>query len=101
MVEIPETCIDLPQNPELVLSAFEKSYKYSEILKSSLGQQREDFHFTETLKKNFPLEEIRFYLYLSMIVAPFAGFKVEVNPKTKKTEPLILHLIKGSFKVIQ
>lgn len=98
MIEIPSTCFELAQKEELIKELFERSFRLCEIADKFLVD-KEAVQFTDTIKNFFPLADLRFYTYLAMIMEPFAPYKVEINPKSKKTEPLVLNLVKGAVKV--
>ena len=96
MIEIPVNCVGLTEDQ--IIPSFEQSYKLSEVLKY-ITTQEETFPFTEIVKDHLKSDELRFILYCAAIMSPFGGYKVIVNPKTQKTEPLVSVLMKESLKV--
>jgi hypothetical protein len=97
MIEIPVNCVELSQNTDLILPCFEQSFKLCQVLKHI--NLDDGFPFTDILKSHLSHAELRFIIYITAIMTPFGGFKVIVNPKTQKTEPLVNILMKESLKV--
>ena len=96
IIKIPDYCSELAERPKLIQELFERSF----MLCTTLNKQEPlDGHFTDTFQNFFSLSEIRFYLHLALIMEPFAQCKIDINPKSNKTEPLVFHLIKAGLKV--
>lgn len=98
MIEIPLTCQDLAQNPDKILSLFQQSFVMCNTLQRFISD-KDDFKFIDTMRNYFKLPDIRCLLYMCAILEPFTPYKVLVNPKTQKTEPLAFNLMKDSLKV--
>jgi len=98
MIEVPVNCVELAKEPEKILSLFERSFVLCETLHKFIATN-EEFAFVETIKKYFGIADVRFLLYMSMIMEPFINYKFIINPKTQKTEPLVFNLMKESLKV--